>query len=133
MKQRIAFIAHNAKKANMVAFVMKNKKKIESLGFDIVTTGSTGDHLEQSGINVFKKYSSGKFGGDVEIGSRVCEGKIVMVFFFVDPLSSHAHDTDIGALERVCNVKNIAVAPNPRTAELLLKGFLFEQKEEENG
>ena len=129
MKKRIAFIAHNEKKAQMITFVLMNQKKIESLGFDIVTTGSTGDRLEEAGITVYKKYSSGKFGGDVEIGARVCENKIEMVFFFVDPFSSHAHDTDIGALERVCNVKNVAVAPNPRTAELLLKGFLFEQKE----
>jgi methylglyoxal synthase len=130
-KKRIAFIAHNEKKAQMVSFVMKNQKKIESLGFDIITTGSTGDRLEESGISVFKKYSSGKFGGDIEIGSRICEGKVEMVFFFVDPFSSHAHDTDIGALERICNVKNIAIAPNPRTAELLLMGFLFEQAEKD--
>jgi methylglyoxal synthase len=127
-KKRIAFIAHNQKKAQMVSFVLKNQKRIEDLGFDIVTTGSTGDRLEESGVTVFKKYRSGKFGGDVEIGSRVCEGKVEMVFFFVDPMSSHAHDTDIGALQRVCNVENIAVAPNPRTAELLLLGMIHERQ-----
>lgn len=120
---RIAFIAHNEKKAQMVSFVMKNKDVIKKLGLKVITTGSTGDRLEESGIEVHKKYSSGKFGGDVEIGSRICEKKVAMVFFFIDPLNAHAHDTDIGALMRVCNVHNIPMATNPKTAELCLKAM----------
>ena len=126
---RIAFIAHNQKKAQMVSFVMKNKSVIKALGLKVVTTGSTGERLEESGIEVYKKYSSGKFGGDVEIGSRICEGKVAMVFFFIDPLSAHAHDTDIGALMRVCNVHNVPMATNPRTAELCLKALEIENNE----
>lgn len=125
---RIAFIAHNEKKAQMVSFVMKNKDVINDLGLKVITTGSTGARLEDSGINVFKKYSSGKYGGDVEIGSRICEQKVAMVFFFIDPLSAHAHDTDIGALMRVCNVHNIPMATNPKTAELCLKAMELEDK-----
>jgi methylglyoxal synthase len=128
MRDRIAFVAHNQKKAQMVSFVMRNKEFIDSLGLKIVTTGSTGDRLEESGIEVYKKYNSGKFGGDVEIGSRVCEDKIAMVFFFVDPLSSHAHDTDIGALQRVCNVHNVPIATNTRTADLCLLGLKEESE-----
>lgn len=44
-KKRIAFIAHNQKKAQMVSFAMHNKDLIESLGYDLVTTGSTGARL----------------------------------------------------------------------------------------
>ena len=128
-KDRIAFIAHNHKKAQMVSFVMKNYERIKSLGLKIITTGSTGEHLEESGVEVYKKYKSGKYGGDVEIGSRVCEGKVAMVFFFLDPLTSHAHGADIGALMRVCNVENIPIATNPKTAELCLEGL---QKEKED-
>ena len=127
-KDRIAFISHNEKKAQMVSFVMKNKTVIEELGLKIITTGSTGERLEESGINVFKKYKSGTLGGDIEIGSRVCEGKVAMVFFFIDPLSAHAHDTDIGALIRVCNVHNVPFALNLKTAELCLLGLLEEKR-----
>jgi methylglyoxal synthase len=132
MKDRIAFIAHNNKKAQMVSFVMKNHKLIDTLGLKVITTGSTGDRLEESGIEVFKKYKSGALGGDIEIGSRVCEGKVAMVFFFIDPLSAHAHDTDIGALIRVCNVHNVPFALNTTTAELCLKGLLVEKEREIN-
>lgn len=126
--KRIAFIAHNQKKAQMVSFVMKNHRLIKELGLKIITTGTTGDHLEESGVAVYKKYRSGALGGDVEIGSRVCEGKVAMVFFFIDGLSAHAHDTDIGALMRVCNVHNVPMATNPRTAELCLMALAKESE-----
>jgi len=124
MKKRIALVAHNQKKAQMVSFAMKNKELIESLGYDLVTTGSTGDRLEESGFKIYKKYRSGAYGGDFDIGARINEGKIKVLFFFLDPLSSHAHDADISGLQRLCNVHNIALATNPATAELIVKGLL---------
>lgn len=127
MKKRIALVAHNQKKAQMVSFAMKNKSLIESLGYDLVTTGSTGDRLEESGFNIYKKYRSGAHGGDFDIGARINEGKIKVLFFFLDPLSAHAHDADISGLLRLCNVHNIPVAPNPATAELILKGLLSDE------
>lgn len=123
-KGRIAFVAHNHKKAQMVSFAMKNAKLIDSLGYDIVTTGSTGDRLQESGLTIYKKYRSGAHGGDFDIGSRINEGKIKVLFFFLDPLSSHAHEADISGLLRLCNVHNIPVATNPATAEVVLKGLV---------
>ena len=122
-KGRIAFVAHNQKKAQMVSFAMKNKDLIESLGYDIVTTGSTGERLEESGFYIYKKYKSGAYGGDFDIGSRINDGKIKVLFFFLDPMSAHAHDADISGLQRLCNVHNIPIASNPATAELVLKGL----------
>jgi len=121
---RIAFIAHDGKKADMVAFVMKNKKIINDLDLKVITTGTTGKHLERAGIEVYKKYASGHYGGDQQIGSRIVEGKVKMVFFFRDPLGKHPHDVDVSSLMRICDVKNIPLATNPDGAELMLKGML---------
>ena len=129
-RKRIAFIAHNQKKAQIVSFAMHNRKLIESLGLDLVTTGSTGDRLEESGFKIYKKYKSGHDGGDIDIASRVLDDKIICVFFFVDPLSAHPHDSDISSLIRTCNIKNVPLATNPRAAELLLKGLIEEQNEQ---
>ena len=129
VKKRIAFIAHNQKKAQIVSFAMKNRELIESLGYDLVTTGSTGDRLEDSGLDIYKKYKSGHNGGDIEIASRVLDDKIIAVFFFVDPLSAHPHDSDISSLIRTCIIKNIPLALCPRAAEVALKGLLQEKKE----
>ena len=56
-----------------------------------------------------------------EIAKRILdEGKVEMVFFFRDPLNSHAHEVDVNMLMRICDVYKIPLATNPRTAELLL-------------
>lgn len=119
MVKKIAFIAHNHKKADMVSFVMKNKNLIEKTGFEIISTGTTGKFLSESGFDV-KRYESGPLGGDAQIASRIVEGKVEMVFFFRDPLNSHAHEVDVNMLMRICDVYKIPLATNPRTAELLL-------------
>ncbi len=122
-RKRIAFIAHNQKKAQMVSFAMKNKSLIESMGYDIVTTGSTGDRLEESGFRVYKKYRSGHDGGDIDIASRVLDKKIVAVFFFIDTQSAHPHDSDIQSLIRACVLSGVPLALTPEHAEITLKGM----------
>lgn len=122
MIKKIAFIAHNHKKADMVSFVMKNKKLIEEAGFEIIATGTTGKFLIESGLDV-KRYESGPLGGDAQIASRIVEGKVEMVFFFRDPLDSHAHEVDVNMLMRICDVYQTPLATNPKTAQLLLNSL----------
>ena len=126
-RKRIAFIAHDAKKAEMVSFVMHYKELIEKTGLDIVATGTTGQHLRQAGLNV-KSYESGPMGGDAQIASRIIEDKIIMVFFFRDPLGNHPHGVDVSMLMRVCDVYNIPLATNPKSAELILKSLAYSKK-----
>lgn len=132
VKKRIAFVAHNAMKAQMVSFAMKNKQLIEALDYLLVTTGSTGARLEESGFNIYRKYNSGAEGGDFDIGARINEGKIKVLFFFLDPYTAHAHDADISGLLRLCNVHNIPVATNPATAEYILKGLIRDKINDTN-
>lgn len=126
MKKRIGLIAHNNKKAQMVSFAMKNKTLIESLSYDLVTTGSTGLRLEESGFKIHKKYKSGHDGGDIDIASRILDGKIIAVFFFVDPMSAHPHDSDIASLIRTCIIKGVPLCLTPEHAEITLKGMMNE-------
>jgi len=120
---RIAFIAHNAMKAQMVSFALQNKQLIEELNYKIVTTGSTGDRLEESGFTIYKKYRSGHDGGDIDIASRVLDNKIVAVFFFIDTKSAHPHDADIMALIRACVLRSVPLALTPSHAQITLKGL----------
>lgn len=41
-------------------------------------------------------------------------------FFIVDPLDKHPHDPDIQTLMRICNVRNVALATNIATADILI-------------
>ena len=68
----------------------------------------------------------GPQGGDAQIAGRVAEGKTNMVLFFKDPLASHAHESDVNMLIRVCDVHNVPFATNEATAQLLLNAIAIE-------
>ncbi|MGK7388864.1 MAG: methylglyoxal synthase [Candidatus Cyclobacteriaceae bacterium M2_1C_046] len=120
---KIAIIAHDGKKAEMVSFLLKNKTLLDTA--DLVATGTTGSHVEKAGLNV-TKLLSGPLGGDAQIGAMAAEKKLDMIIFFRDPLDKHPHEPDVQMLLRICDVHNIPLATNPATAELLIKNSTLE-------
>lgn len=123
-RRTIALIAHDGKKAEMVAFAMQHKAYLAR--FDLVGTGTTGKLLtDEVGLPVHR-YLSGPLGGDVQIAERVVMGTVHAVFFFVDPLDKHPHDPDIQTLMRACNVHNVPLASNTSTARLILTSTALE-------
>ena len=124
-RQTLAIIAHDGKKADMLAFAMQHREQLET--FDLVATGTTGKLMEEKvGLHIHR-YLSGPLGGDVQIAARVVVGDIHAVFFFVDPLDKHPHDPDIQTLMRACNVHNVPLATNAATARFILSSqYLIE-------
>ncbi len=120
---KIAIIAHDGKKAEMVNFLMKYLHILDKANISLVATGTTGKHVSQAGLKV-KCLLSGPLGGDAQIASGVASGEIHMVLFFRDPLGMHPHEPDIASLLRICDVHNIPLATNRATAELLIKGII---------
>lgn len=114
---KIAVIAHDGKKPEMVAFLLENKESLQTA--HIVATGTTGSHAEKAGLKV-DKMLSGPLGGDAQIATLAAEKKLDVVIFFRDPLGKHPHEPDVQMLMRVCDVHNIPLATNPATAQLLL-------------
>lgn len=121
----IAIIAHDGKKADMVQFLNKNKTLLLKENIKLIATGTTGSKATNAGFKV-KKMLSGPMGGDAQIAARVAEGKTQLVFFFKDPLASHAHEVDINMLIRVCDVHNVPLATNEASAQLLLNAIALE-------
>ena len=117
----IALIAHDNKKADMVAFVSKRLPFFNREGIKIISTGTTGTHVRHAGIENVETVQSGPLGGDAQIASMVTEGLIDVVIFMRDPLDKHPHDVDISMLMRLCDVYNIPLATNYRTASYLVK------------
>ena len=114
----IAMIAHDGKKADMVAFATFNRDTLKQ--FRLLATESTGELLIQKvGLDV-ELVLPGPLGGDAQIASEVVTGKVHAVFFFVDALDKHPHDPDIQTLLRACNVHNVALATNVATADLII-------------
>jgi methylglyoxal synthase len=120
---RLAVIAHDGRKADLVAWATFNRDRLAE--FEIVATKTTGALLhDKVGLEV-ASVLSGPMGGDAQIAAMVAEGRIRAVFFFVDPLSAHPHDPDIRTLLRVCNVHNVALTTNVAGADLFLASPLL--------
>ncbi len=117
-EKTIALIAHDGKKADMVAFATFNREKL--MCFNLIATATTGRLLiEKVGLDV-EYLLSGPHGGDAQIAARVAQGEVDAVFFFVDSLDKHPHDPDIQTLLRACNVHNVPIATNVATADLII-------------
>ena len=117
---KIAIIAHDGKKADMVAFLLENKPYLNQV--ELVATGTTGKHVENAGLKV-ERLLSGPLGGDAQIAAKVAEGEIGAVIFFRDPLDKHPHEPDVLMLLRLCDVHNVPLATNPASAKLLVQGL----------
>jgi len=114
----IALVAHDGKKADMVAFATFNREKLSD--FDLIATGTTGRMLiDKVGLDVTRMLS-GPHGGDAQIAAGVAQGDVDAVIFLIDPLDKHPHDPDIQTLLRVCNVHDIPIATNLSTADLII-------------
>jgi methylglyoxal synthase len=115
---KIALIAHDKMKAEMIGFAQKYEKVLSS--HTLVATGTTGKRImESTGLEI-KRFRSGPLGGDQEIGAAVANGQIDLIFFFRDPLTAQPHEPDVTALLRLSDVYKIPLATNISTAELII-------------
>lgn len=120
---KFALIAHDNKKADMVAFVSKRLPFFNREDVNIVTTGTTGKKVKQAGVDKLETVNSGPLGGDAEIAAMVVRNEITAVIFMRDPLDKHPHDVDISMLMRLCDVHDVPLATNYKTASILIKWF----------
>ena len=118
---KIALIAHDQKKDDMVEFVKKHHAQLKL--YEIIATGTTGRRIrEETGLPV-KRVLSGPYGGDQQIGAMVAAEEVEAVIFLRDPLTAQPHEPDITALLRVCDVHNVPLATNEATAELVIQAL----------
>ena len=117
-EKTLALIAHDGKKAEMVAFALKYRDVLDR--YKLVATSTTGRLLTESANLEVTRMLSGPIGDDAQIAAKVAEGQIAAVFFFVDLLGKHPHDPDIQSLLRICNAHNIPLATNPATAAYII-------------
>ena len=115
---RIALIAHDGRKAAMVALAREYRDFLA--GCSLCATGTTGGRLQDEvGLEV-ERLLSGPLGGDLQIGARLAVGGIDAVIFLRDPMTPQPHEPDINALVRACDVHDVPCATNASSARLLL-------------
>ncbi len=114
----VALIAHDNKKLDLAIFA---KDHIDILkNFPIIATNSTGKILQEKANLQIECLKSGPLGGDLQVGARIAEDKVLAVIFFRDPLTAQPHEPDVSALMRACDVHKVPLATNLATAEAMM-------------
>ncbi|CCQ97624.1 methylglyoxal synthase [[Clostridium] ultunense Esp] len=125
-QKRIALIAHDNRKKDMIQWVKTNRDKLSQ--HFLCGTGTTATLIAEATNLPVKAFKSGPLGGDQQIGSRIAEGDIDFMIFFWDPLEAQPHDPDVKALLRIAVLYDIPVANNQSTADFLLSSPLMEEE-----
>ncbi len=124
-QKNIALVAHDNRKGDLVAWVIKNRDML--VHHFLCGTGTTAKKVsKETGLPV-RAYRSGPLGGDQKIGSLIADLEIDFLIFFWDPLESQPHDPDVKALLRIAVLYNIPVAMNMSTADFLMSSLLMER------
>jgi len=118
---KIALIAHDVKKEELINLAIAYRGVFSN--HTLIATGTTGSRLrEEAGLEVLC-LKSGPLGGDQQIGALIAQNDIDAVIFIRDPLTALAHEPDVTALLRLCDVQCVPVATNIASAEVLVKAI----------
>lgn len=126
----VALIAHDKKKLDLAIFAKDHADVLSK--FPLIATSTTGGVLQEKAKLKVERLKSGPQGGDLQVGARIAEDKVLAVIFFRDPLTAQPHEPDVSALMRICDVHQVPLATNLGTAEAII-AWLDEQLEHQFG
>ena len=121
--KNIALVAHDNKKKDLVEWCDFNKGTLSQ--YCLHATGTTGKRIIEKTSLKLNLLKSGPFGGDMELGAMIANGKLDCLIFFWDPLESQPHDVDVKAVLRIAVLYNIPTACNRATADMMISSTLF--------
>ena len=123
--KRIALVAHDHKKKDLVEWAVHNKTYLSK--HELIATGTTGKLLEENLNQPIKKLLSGPLGGDQQMGALIAEEKLDLLIFFWDPMEAQPHDSDVKALLRLAVAHNILMACDRTTADFIRTSVLMQE------
>lgn len=120
-QETLALIAHDARKADLLAFAAAHRTLIGRFGCRLAT-GTTGallngatparlggrvQAMETATADWVEAMRSGPDGGDAQIAEEVVAGRCRRVVFFEDPHVAREHEADIQLLERATRFSKV--------------------------
>jgi methylglyoxal synthase len=125
LKKKIALVAHDARKQDLLEWVTFNVETLRE--HELYATGTTGQFIaEETGLDV-RRFRSGPLGGDMQLGAAIAENELDILVFFWDPMTPHPHDVDVKALLRVSVLYNVPTACNRATADFVISSPLLKE------
>ncbi len=123
--KNIALVAHDQTKPELVAWVGSNEALLQP--HNLWATGTTGRIISErcSSLKI-TMLKSGPLGGDQQLGAMIAEGKLDVLLFFMDPMTSLPHDVDVKALTRLSTLYNVIFACNRSSADFIISSPHFE-------
>jgi methylglyoxal synthase len=125
-KKRIALVAHDGRKDDLVEWVKHNRDELAH--HELYGTGGTGALISKEAGLTVNQFMSGPLGGDQQIGAAIATRDLDVLVFFWDPLEPQPHDPDVKALLRLAVLHNIPTASNRATADFLITSPLMDEE-----
>lgn len=115
---RVALIAHDARKDDMLEWARWNRELLASA--ELSATRHTGEIVAHATGLPVRLLLSGPHGGDAQIAAMIANGGLDLVIFFWDPMTIQPHSADVQSLIRLAVLHNVAIACNRRSADLMI-------------
>lgn len=122
MKLNIALVVQEGMKRHLHKLVIDHKT-VFSDNYIISTSGTAKYLHEMTDLVVNEVVHSGQEGGDIKIANKIIEGDIDVLIFLLNTQQSFPHSNDVLSLIRMCNFKNILLATNVKTADVVLSSI----------
>ena len=126
MKKTIALVAHDDQKVDMAEWANKHIQQLSK--HNLVGTEGTCEAVENiTGLKV-KTRGHGPDGGDIIIANEVLQSNIDILIFMIDARTPHGHEHDIQTLIRICVLKDVPIALNKKSAELMFSSEIIKEQ-----
>ena len=127
-KKRIALVAHDKRKEDLLSWVKYNADVLSK--HELYATGTTGKLIAEACTLNIHCLKSGPLGGDQQLGAMIANESLDVLIFLWDPMTPQPHDVDVKALLRMSVLYNIPVACNRSSADFLISSSLFNEEYE---
>ena len=117
----IGFIAHDSKKHLMQNFCIAYRGILSK--HELYATGTTGRLIEEAANLNVHKFLAGHLGGEQQMCAMIEQNQMDLVIFLRDPHTAQAHEPDIQALIRLCDVYHVPIATNLASAEIFINAL----------